>query len=130
MSNFTRILATVAVASIAVVGLSACSTPAPNDNKGIINPVIAPVTVEDPHMLLGKTTELKVNQVLNIKTETPTDWTGAVEKANVAMFLPGSNASGVVNNFGFVGLGEGETWVSIQNVKTGEPLQFQVKVVK
>lgn len=122
----TTIVASLAIALAAMLGLSACSSPAVPDGKS----VIAPVSME-ANDLQGKTIDLVVGQVLNINTgDLKTDsYSGSVADGKVATFSAGSAKEGLVLNPGVEGVSVGETAVTMTNTNGGiQPLEFTVKV--
>lgn len=122
----TTIISSLVIASAAILGLSACSSPEAPDGQN----VIAPVSVE-ANDLQGRTVDLVVGQVLNINTgDLKTDsYSGSVADTQVATFSPGSEKEGLVLNPGVEAVAVGETTVTMTNSNGGiQPLEFTVKV--
>jgi hypothetical protein len=115
-------MAGVGVVSVVAL-LSGCSAPA-------AGPVIAPVTMNVSE-LQGKTVDLKVSQVLNIKTGdlAGDSYSGKVADTGVAVFVPARKDDTAEFNPGVKAVKEGETKVVLSNSDGGiEDVTFTVDV--
>jgi hypothetical protein len=122
MSRYARLIAAAGVLAVIAL-LSGCSAPASG-------PVIAPVTM-NVNDLQGKTVDLKVGQVLNIKTGdlAGESYTGKVADTNVAVFVPAHKDDTAKSNPGVKAVKKGETQVVLSNSDGGiEDVTFAVEV--
>lgn len=145
MNNLTKTIAGVALAGVAVFGLSACatnSTPeptAPSESSNVIEPtveptvggdvVITPVTVN--LVDINNTTQtLMVGQTLNLNVadEDPSVWSGVSSDPEVAKAVEGSKDATATFNPGVEGVKAGKATVTFTNSFTKEVITFEVNV--
>ena len=119
-----KVLAGVGLLAVAAFAASGCAA------QSVDGPVIAPVTMEIGD-LQGATVELKVGQVLNIKTGDldVTSIDGEVADPAVAEFTKGKKDGSAEFNPGVKGLADGETEVVLTHSQGGiQDVTFTVDV--
>lgn len=129
MNKVAKILVGLSVASVAVFGMTACSST--NDKAPIIDPIPAPTSI-DLASYNGDTVKAKVGAaiILQVASGTEADWTGKSSDEKVAMFVQGINTPNVVAIPSITPLSEGKAEVTLDNAKTGEEKVVKVEVTK
>lgn len=140
-TNLAKITSIVAIAGVAMFGLSACSAGAPTDkatasasasaiNTPVATPeVLAPLTKTIDELKDAKLTAV-VGQGININVPEAevADWTGTSSDPNVVQFLPGGVQGQAITNPGLASMGAGKSDVTLTNSKTGQTVSFSVTV--
>lgn len=126
-----RRLAALALASLAVISLAACSD---NDSDGgSSTPTSAaggsqalPPVIVSTDGLEGTTVQVPLTNTIVINANDPTTWSGTVADTTVANFVPGHNDSSATFNPAIKPLKAGTTSVTITNGVT--TINFIVQV--
>ncbi|MDX2376043.1 hypothetical protein M4I32_04430 [Microbacterium sp. LRZ72] len=122
-----RFPALASAALVATLALAGCSATEEQDTT-----VIAPV-IMSAEELQGESVELQVGQAIDITTGDldPGSYSGEVTDETVASFEAGGERDGATFNPGVLGVGVGETDVTLSNDDGGiQDVQFTVTVVE
>lgn len=132
----TRLLATAAVAGLAVLGLSACtggtaaSDPTADAREGTPSSMLPPIIVEIAEVD-GTTVEVPLGNVLVLATakDAPViGWSAEIADDTIAAFKPGSEEGGASFNPGIEPRAEGTTEVTLRDSSTSETIAFTLTV--
>lgn len=139
-NKLVKIMSTVAIAGVAVFGLSACSNETTEikdvpvsaegeQAKPTDQAVLAPLTKTAEELKDAQLTAV-VGQGINVNVPEAdiSNWEAQMSDTKVLAFTNGGTVDGALMNPGFTAMNPGKTDVTLTNTVTGEVIKFSVAV--